>query len=115
MDNLKDIWSALFQALSAFGYEEGQGTTRLSWSNPFLEAQKYLHSYAEAAGLQCQRDGWGNLLMTVPGETGLPPVYTGSHLDTVPHGGNMMEPWGLRSLWPLPQPGIRQDSVPAAL
>ena len=87
MDNLKDIWSALFQSLSAFGYEEGQGTTRLSWSNPFLEAQKYLHSYAEAAGLQCQRDGWGNLLMTVPGETGLPPVYTGSHLDTVPHGG----------------------------
>ena len=49
MDNLKDIWSALFQSLSAFGYEEGQGTTRLSWSNPFLEALKYLHCDAEAS------------------------------------------------------------------
>lgn len=87
MDNLKDIWSTLFQSLSAFGYEEGQGTTRLSWSKPFLEAQKYLRHYAEDAGLQCQRDGWGNLLMTVPSKEDLPPVYTGSHLDTVPHGG----------------------------
>ena len=87
MKTLQTIWQELFQPLSAFGYEKGQGTTRLSWSKPFLEAQQYLRHYGEAIGLQCRRDGWGNLLMTVPGETNLPPVYTGSHLDSVPHGG----------------------------
>ena len=87
MKTLQTIWQELFQPLSAFGYEKGQGTTRLSWSKPFLEAQQYLRHYGEAISLQCRRDGWGNLLMTVPGETDLPPVYTGSHLDSVPHGG----------------------------
>lgn len=87
MKSLKQVWEELFQLLSAFGYEEGRGTTRLSWSRPFLEAQDFLQKYAKGAGLHCDRDSWGNLLMTVPGTEGLPPVYTGSHLDSVPHGG----------------------------
>ena len=59
MKTLQTIWQELFQPLSAFGYEKGQGTTRLSWSKPFLEAQQYLRHYGEAIGLQCRRDGWG--------------------------------------------------------
>lgn len=112
MKTLQTIWQELFQPLSAFGYEKGQGTTRLSWSKPFLEAQQYLRHYGEAIGLQCRRDGWGNLLMTVPGETDLPPVYTGSHLDSVPHGENMTGPWASLSRWPSQPPGTRRDSVP---
>ena len=41
----------------------------------------------EKPSAQCRRDSWGNLLMTIPGEADLPPVYTGFHLDSVPHGG----------------------------
>ena len=87
MKTLESLWSDLFRPLSSFGYTEGQGTTRLSWSPAFLAAQDFLQQYAEKNGLHCEKDGWGNLLMTVPGKEDLPPVYTGSHLDTVPHGG----------------------------
>jgi hydantoinase/carbamoylase family amidase len=87
MKLVQQLWEELFQPLSAFGYKEGQGTTRLSWSKEFMDAQAFLCSYARQAGLKCERDGWGNLLMTVPGTDDLPPVYTGSHLDSVPHGG----------------------------
>lgn len=87
MKSLEQLWEDSFQPLSVFGYKEGQGTTRLSWSKEFMEAQAFLQSYAQQTGLQCERDGWGNLLMTVPGREDLPPVYTGSHLDSVPHGG----------------------------
>lgn len=88
MKALQQLWEELFQPLSAFGYEKGQGTTRLSWSKEFLDAQQFLRRYATEAGLSCETDGWGNLLMTVPGTEALPPVYTGSHLDSVPHGGS---------------------------
>lgn len=87
MKTLQQLWEELFQPLSAFGYKKDQGTTRLSWSKEFLDAQAFLRTYAETAGLHCERDGWGNLLMTVPGAEELPTVYTGSHLDSVPHGG----------------------------
>lgn len=87
MNSLQQVWEELFQSLSSFGYEEGQGTTRLSWSKEFLDAQAFLLEYAKAIGLCCKKDGWGNLFLTVPGTEDLPPVYTGSHLDSVPHGG----------------------------
>ncbi|WP_289050326.1 M20 family metallo-hydrolase [Acidaminococcus timonensis] len=87
MKSLQQVWEELFQSLSSFGYEEGQGTTRLSWSKEFLDAQAFLLDYAKGIGLCCKKDGWGNLFLTVPGTEDLPPVYTGSHLDSVPHGG----------------------------
>ena len=42
----------------------------------------------EEAGLVVTRDGVGNLVGRLPGEEpGLPEVWTGSHLDSVPEGG----------------------------
>jgi allantoate deiminase/N-carbamoyl-L-amino-acid hydrolase len=87
MLSLEKIWEDLFFPLSHFGYTEGKGTTRLSWSPAFQKAQAYLMDYAQKIGLTAVQDACGNLFLTVPGTQDLPPVYTGSHLDTVPQGG----------------------------
>ena len=47
MKTLESLWSDLFRPLSSFGYTEGQGTTRLSWSPAFLAAQDFLQHYAD--------------------------------------------------------------------
>jgi N-carbamoyl-L-amino-acid hydrolase len=44
---------------------------------------------AEALGLEIATDPVGNLYMTLPGaDRALPRILTGSHLDSVPQGGN---------------------------
>ncbi len=88
MEQLLKNWHDFFDGVSRFGYEEGQGTTRLSWSPEFDSAANFLAEKARAAGLQVHTDSWGNEIFTIPGQNPqLPPVYTGSHLDSVPHGG----------------------------
>ena len=75
--------------VSKFGCTQDQGTTRLSYSKEFLAAQAYLAEAMQAAGLQVKRDGIGNLIGTLVGKNpALPAVMSGSHLDTVPQGGN---------------------------
>jgi len=45
--------------------------------------------YAEAMGLEITRDAASNLYMTLPGrDRDAPVLVIGSHLDSVPHGGN---------------------------
>ncbi len=88
MEQLLKNWHDFFDGVSRFGYEEGLGTTRLSWSPEFDGAANFLAEKARAAGLQVHADSWGNEIFTIPGKNPqLPPVYTGSHLDSVPHGG----------------------------
>lgn len=75
--------------LAQFGAVAGGGTTRLSYSSEFLAAQKYLQQAMLAAGMMVERDAIGNLIGTYAGiDSSLPAVMSGSHLDTVPHGGN---------------------------
>ena len=75
--------------LAAFGALPAGGTTRLSYSSEFLQAQQYLQKEMQAAGMQTELDAIGNLIGTFKGrEPDLPAVMSGSHLDTVPQGGN---------------------------
>lgn len=75
--------------LAAFGALPAGGTTRLSYSSEFLQAQQYLQKEMQAAGMQTEIDAIGNLIGTFKGrEPDLPAVMSGSHLDTVPQGGN---------------------------
>lgn len=77
----------LFERISSFGREENGGITRLSWSPSFLEAQRFLENYMKEIGLQTRIDAFGNLMGTRPGKEERPPVFCGSHLDSVPNGG----------------------------
>ena len=63
----------------------GPGANRIGYSPEEDAAHELARGWLEAAGLQVTVDAAGNLLGTDPGS--VPGVWTGSHLDTVPHGG----------------------------
>lgn len=76
-------------ALAAYGVLPEGGTTRLSYGPEYLAAQEFLRGEMTSAGMQVELDPIGNLIGTYAGrEPGLPAVMSGSHLDTVPAGGN---------------------------
>jgi N-carbamoyl-L-amino-acid hydrolase len=52
-------------------------------------AHDIMHAAADAIGLEVSIDAIGNLMMTLPGrEREAPRIIMGSHLDSVPQGGN---------------------------
>lgn len=82
--------------LAQVGAAEGGGVSRLAWSPAMTEGVELVRGWAEAAGARVRVDGAGNLIATVDGdESGLPPLITGSHLDTVVHGGPLDGAYGV--------------------
>ena len=66
----------------------GEGITRPSYSVVESAALAVVDRYAMGFGLETFTDGAGNLHCTIPGSFQTPSeVVTGSHLDSVPHGG----------------------------
>jgi acetylornithine deacetylase/succinyl-diaminopimelate desuccinylase-like protein len=70
----------------------GPGANRPHGSAAEDEAHELASSWLREAGLEVEVDPHGNLFGHVPvsdtvSDTGAGPVWTGSHLDTVPHGG----------------------------
>jgi len=65
------------------------GITRPAFGEAEQRAMEAVTSYAEAQGLNVERDGFGNHHILLPGaDASLPAVAAGSHLDSVPNGGN---------------------------
>ncbi|CZE47313.1 M20 family metallo-hydrolase [Campylobacter geochelonis] len=84
------------EEISKFGALEGGGLTRLAFSKEEEMAKKYLINLAKNAGLEVQVDGIGNIFATLKGgDSNLPPVATGSHLDSVKEGGFYDGPLGV--------------------
>jgi N-carbamoyl-L-amino-acid hydrolase len=68
---------------------DGPGVTRPSYSDVESSTLAYLDKSAKAEGLETSYDAAGNLWMTVPGaDAARARVMTGSHVDSVPQGGN---------------------------
>jgi hydantoinase/carbamoylase family amidase len=86
LDNIKKHFAQL-EKIGNLGTFREAGFLRASWSNEESEAMAYIQSIGSDFGLRAGYDGVGNMLLTTPG---LQPnvVQIGSHLDTVPHGGN---------------------------
>lgn len=77
------------QDLAKIGTTKDGGVTRLALSSEDSEARALVIQWASARGFQCSRDAMGNLFVSRPGtEPDLPPIMTGSHLDTQRNGGN---------------------------
>ena len=79
---------SLFDALRRDGLDE-PGVTR----DPYGPGEQRAHATAVAAaerlGLRVERDFAANTYMTLPGrDPEAPRMVVGSHLDSVPHGGN---------------------------
>ena len=73
----------------------GRFTSRLSicllytsYTKEFSGARDYLKQRMAEAGLKVHEDPAGNIIGRYPGKVERPAVMTGSHFDTVFHGGN---------------------------
>jgi len=83
-----EMAAALFEALSR-ATRRGRGIVRDSYGAGEQAAHDIVRSAAEAVGLETSVDAIGNLLLTLAGrERSAPRIIMGSHLDSVPQGGN---------------------------
>ncbi len=68
---------------------DGQGVTRPAWSPQDQCAADLIATAAQSLELEVSYDQAGNLYVTLPGRNRTAPgLLTGSHLDSVPKGGN---------------------------
>src|SRR5215472_3294287 len=67
----------------------GRGIVRDSYGSGEQAAHDLMRSAASASDLEVEVDAIGNLFMTLPGrDRRAPRILIGSHLDSVPQGGN---------------------------
>ena len=65
------------------------GVTRASYGDGEQMAHALMQAIGQTLGLEKRIDAAGNLYLTLPGrDRSLPAIMTGSHLDSVPEGGN---------------------------
>src|SRR5256886_6894481 len=75
--------------LSKFGANPEGGVSRVAFSDADLEGRKYIKGLMEKAGLKVRVDAAGNIIGHREGRNPkLPVILFGSHIDSVPHGGN---------------------------
>jgi beta-ureidopropionase / N-carbamoyl-L-amino-acid hydrolase len=80
--------SSLFDSLSR-ATRHGRGIVRDSYGAGEQAAHDIVRSAAEKIGLEVSVDAIGNLTMTLPGrDRAAQRIIVGSHLDSVPQGGN---------------------------
>ncbi|QDR78961.1 M20 family metallo-hydrolase [Sporomusa termitida] len=74
---------------AAIGATREGGITRLAYSDADWQARSLAIQLMEQAGLQVRCDAAGNLIGRREGRNpAAPPVMAGSHIDSVPNGGN---------------------------
>ncbi len=105
----------------------GPGITRPAFGPEEQRAMEAVGAWAATMGLTVERDGFGNHHVLLPGVLDGPAVAAGSHLDSVPNGGNYdglagvvaalavlgaVRAWGLRTRHPLRAVLIRGEESP---
>lgn len=74
--------------IAAISEVGGSGVSRLAYTAKEREAHDLVGKWFTELGLSVRVDAIGNTIAELPGaEPGLPAIGTGSHLDSVPHGG----------------------------
>jgi N-carbamoyl-L-amino-acid hydrolase len=81
------------EALSVYGRPAGgsfaEGVSRVAYSDADVAGRRYVMGLMEAVGLAPRIDAAGNIFARRSGaDNALPPVLFGSHIDSVPNGGN---------------------------
>ena len=83
-----DLAGRLFDALREASFD-GVGVMRDAYGPGEQRAHDLVRAEAEKLGLEIAVDPAGNMLMTLPGtDRGAKRIVLGSHLDSVPQGGN---------------------------
>jgi N-carbamoyl-L-amino-acid hydrolase len=81
------------EALSVFGRPAGgafgDGVSRIGYSDADIAGRKFVMDLMQRAGASVRIDAAGNIFASRPGsEPSLRPLLFGSHIDSVPNGGN---------------------------
>jgi N-carbamoyl-L-amino-acid hydrolase len=77
------------QKLSEFGRNPEGGVSRVAFSQADIEGRRYILGLMREAGLETSIDAGGNLVGRRAGsDASLKPIAFGSHIDSVPKGGN---------------------------
>ena len=75
--------------LSGFGANPQGGVSRVAFSKADIEGREYIRDLMEEAGLEVRLDTAGNIIGKREGsDPDLPVIMFGSHIDSVPGGGN---------------------------
>jgi N-carbamoyl-L-amino-acid hydrolase len=85
--NQQRVWETL-QKLSEFGRNPEGGVSRVGFTDADVAGRAYVVSLMREAGLEVRIDPAGNIFGHRPGSATLPILLFGSHIDSVPHGGN---------------------------
>lgn len=76
-----------FSRLATIGVQPDGSISRIAWTDAESAAMAYVRSEGESFGLRGYYDPIGNLILSLPGDHEKR-ITVGSHLDSVPHGGN---------------------------
>src|ERR1044072_8169110 len=91
LSHLDSCITEVRELLERIGHEttDSPGITRAAWSRNEEAAEDGVRAFARRHGLQVLNDAFGNIQVLLPDvDPATPCVTTGSHLDSVPHGGN---------------------------
>jgi beta-ureidopropionase / N-carbamoyl-L-amino-acid hydrolase len=89
------LWKSLMD-LAKIGATAKGGVRRLALSELDGQARDLVIRWCKEAGCSVAIDGIGNIFVRRPGrDNGLPPIITGSHIDTQPSGGKFDGNYGV--------------------
>tara|TARA_B100001123_G_C15196469_1_gene981545 strand:- start:133 stop:1389 length:1257 start_codon:yes stop_codon:yes gene_type:complete len=95
--NEKRLWNSLMQ-MAEIGKTELGGVNRQALTDLDKKGRKLFETWAKEAKLQITIDNMGNIFARRDGKNNnLPPIMTGSHLDSQPTGGKFDGPLGVLS------------------
>ena len=93
--NGERLWESLM-ALAEIGATPKGGCCRLTLSDLDRQGRDLVISWAQAAGMRVTVDKIGNVFMRREGRNpALPPIVSGSHIDTQPTGGKFDGNYGV--------------------
>jgi N-carbamoyl-L-amino-acid hydrolase len=93
--NGKRLWESLM-TLASIGATAKGGVCRLALSDLDKQGRDLVVGWAREAGMTVTIDKIGNVFMRRPGRNNaLPPIMTGSHIDTQPTGGKFDGNYGV--------------------
>jgi N-carbamoyl-L-amino-acid hydrolase len=89
------LWQSLME-LAKIGATEKGGVCRLALTDLDRQARDLFRQWCDQAGCSITVDRMGNIFARRPGkDNSLPPVMTGSHIDTQPTGGKFDGNYGV--------------------
>ena len=84
----RDQAGKLFEDIRLLSRDPHEGITRESYGKGESEAIACLADFALSHGLEVRHDRAGNVIFQRANDSGRPAIWFGSHLDSVPQGGN---------------------------